>query len=349
MRNSSRMIKAIILSIITLCFANMSDIAAAADAASGADDAAGGLERVEELLYGSPSTGGLLLRLSKVERDLYGMELPGSLSERLQALQIFVMDGNASQPSLLFKMAVAEWVTLRRVNSSTAFSDRVGELENILEGERREGALSPRLEGIITKILPDGVSGTSVQIPASTVFKAAFVEPVSVRSVAVGDTIALEIAEECVIDGTLASAKGNRLIAEVSKVSLPRSYGRPSEIQFQYKYIESLGGKRIPVIVGEESKKAMDVDSGVVGAAGASLAGVIAFGPLGLLGGFLVRGNDKQIPAGTPIYVETEDFATVDGYIASNIADLMNNSSADTNTSDAPASTEQTLRETVVY
>ncbi|MDL2263244.1 hypothetical protein LJC31_01185, partial [Synergistaceae bacterium OttesenSCG-928-I11] len=38
-----------------------------------------GLDRVESVLYGQPLTGGLLLRLSKVERDLFGMELPGSL------------------------------------------------------------------------------------------------------------------------------------------------------------------------------------------------------------------------------------------------------------------------------
>lgn len=292
-----------------------------------------GLDRVESVLYGQPLTGGLLLRLSKVERDLFGMELPGSLTERQQALQVFVQEGNASQPSLLFKIGVAEWVTLRRVNPSWPLSDRVAHLETTLEGETQEGALSARLERMITKLLPSGIGAESIQIPAATVFKARFTDTVTVRTVAVGDVVRLELEEDCIINGTLAVAKGDRLFAEVTKVRLPRSFGRPSEIQFDFKNIETIGGRLIPVLIGPEAQKAMEVDSGVIGAAGASLAGVIAFGPLGLAGGFLVRGNDRQIPAGTMIYVETEEFSNVEGYAISSLTNTMQGA-------DAPAPVE---------
>lgn len=300
-----------------------------------------GLDRVESVLYGQPLTGGLLLRLSKVERDLFGMELPGSLTERQQALQVFVEEGNASQPSLLFKISVAEWVTLRRTNPSWPLSDRVSHLETTLEGERQEGALSARLERIITKLLPGGITAEQIQIPASTVFKAKFMDTVTVRNVAVGDVVRLELEEDCIINGTLAVAKGNRLFAEVSKVKLPRSFGRPSEIQFDFKNIETIGGRLIPVIIGPEAKKAMEVDSGVIGAAGASLAGAIAFGPLGIAGGFLVRGNDKQIPEGTLLYVETEEFSNVEGYMVPSLMNTMQG--ADTS---APAETQQGVQDT---
>lgn len=292
-----------------------------------------GLDRVEKLLYGEPGSGGLLLRLSKVERDLFGMDLPGSLTERQQALQVFVEDGTASQPSLLFKMGVAEWITLRKTHPSMPFADRVAQLENTLEGEEQIGALSARLERIITKLVPGGVLATQVDMAASTVFRAKFVETVTVRNVAVGDVIALEIDEDCIIAGTLAVAKGNRLMAQVTKVKLPRSFGRPSEIQFDFKNIETIGAKEIPVIVGPEAEKAMDVDSGMIGAAGASLAGAIALGPLGLAGGFLVRGNDKQIPEGTQVYVETEEAARIDGYAVPNIMDMMQGAGASSSSS----------------
>jgi hypothetical protein len=292
-----------------------------------------GRDRVESVLYGQPLTGGLLMRLSKVERDLFGMELPGSLTERQQALQMFVFDGSAPQPSLLFKIGVAEWVTLRRTNPSRTLSDRVANIDTTLEGDMQEGALSARLERIITKLLPGGISAAEVQIPAATVFKAKFMNTVTVRNVAVGDVLYLELDEDCVINGTLTVAKGDRLFATVTKVLMPRSFGRSSEIHFDFKNIETIGGRPVPVIVGPEAQKAMEVDTGMVGAAGASLAGAIVFGPLGIAGGFLVRGNDRQIPEGTYVYVETEEFSNVEGYT---IPDLMNMMRG----SDAPASAE---------
>lgn len=308
-----------------------------------------GLDRIESLLYGAPSSGGLLLRLSKVERDLFGMDLPGSLTERQQALQVFVEDGTSAQPSLLFKIGVAEWITLHRTDPSLSFADRVARLENTLEGEEQIGALSARLERIITKLVPGGITATQVQMAASTVFRARFVETVTVRNVKVGDIVHLAMDEDCIIDGTLAAAKGNRLAAEVTKVKLPRSFGRASEIQFNFKSIETIGCRDIPVTIGPESEKAMQVDSGVVGAAGASLAGVIAFGPLGLAGGFLVRGNDKQIPEGTAVYVETAEAASVEGYTVPNIMNMMQGASEQ---SSAPAQTETQdtqSSDTVVY
>jgi hypothetical protein len=194
-------------------------------------------------------------------------------------------------------------------------------------------------------LLPGGISATGVQIPAATVFKANFMDTLTVRTVAVGDIVRLEMEEDCIINGTLTVAKGNRLFAEVTKVRLPRSFGRPSEIHFDFKNIETIGGKPVPVVVGPEAKKAMEVDANMIGAAGASLAGAIVFGPLGIAGGILVRGNDRQIPEGTLIYVETEEFSNVEGYT---IPDLMNTMrGADTS---APAETQDSSPSgTVVY
>lgn len=273
-----------------------------------------GLDRVESIVYGAPLTGGLLLRLSKIERDLFGMELPGSLTERQEALRIFVEEGNENQPSFTFKLGVAEWVTLRYVSPLNSFEERITNLEKTLENETQQGALSARLERILTKLLPSGVSPTPIQIPASTVFRAKFVNTLTVRTVEKGDIIPLELDEDCVINGTLAAAKGNRVFAEITKVKMPRSFGRPSEIGVEFLDVESIGGIQMPVLIGPEAKKAMELDSGAVGAAGASIMGAVLVGPVGLAGGFLVRGSDKQIPAGTMVYVETEDSTEVAGY-----------------------------------
>ncbi|MDR3354240.1 MAG: hypothetical protein LBO21_04325 [Synergistaceae bacterium] len=273
-----------------------------------------GLERIESFVYGRPQSGGMLLRLSKVERDLFGMELPGSLTERQDALASFVELGNANQPSFIFKIGAAEWVTLRRVNTSQSFEERIMNLETTLEGDYQGGALSARLERILSKLLPNGVSALKVQVPSGTVFRARFVETLTVRNVKQGDIVQLELDEDYIINGALAAAKGNRVFAQVTKVKMPRSFGRASEISVEFTDVEFLGGETTPVLIGPESKKASKLDKGVVGAAGASLAGAVLLGPVGLAGGFLVRGSDKQIPEGTMIYVETAEFKDASGY-----------------------------------
>ena len=57
-----------------------------------------------------------------------------------------------------------------------------------------------------------------------------------------------------------------------------------------------------------------DQDAAQIGAAGASFAGAVLLGPLGLASGFLIRGSDKQLKEGTLFYVETMSAMMVQGY-----------------------------------
>ena len=306
--------KKLMFLFIVAAAAAAAGVAAAADVTPEGATPLQGLSRIESFVYGQPQSGGMLLRLSKVERDLFGMELPGSLTERQDALVSFVETGNANQPSFIFKIGAAEWVTLRRVNTSQSFEERIMNLETTLEGDYQGGALSARLERILSKLLPRGVSSMSVQVQSGTVFRAKFVETLTVRNVKQGDIVHLELDEDYIVNGALAAAKGNRVFAQVTKVKMPRSFGRASEIGVEFTDVEFLGGEMTPVLIGPESKKASKLDKGVIGAAGASVAGAVLLGPVGLAGGFLVRGSDKQIPEGTMIYVETAEFKDISGY-----------------------------------
>ena len=272
------------------------------------------IARVETVIYGAPGAGGMFMRLERIERDLFGMELPGSLTERQQALLTFVEDGTPTQPSLIFKIGVAEWITNTQVNPSQPLSDRMAVLEIALEGSPQMGALSARLERILAKLLPSGVISTQATIPASTVIKANFAKTLTVRSVAQGDIVELNAAEDYIVGGVLVIARGNRVFGEVSSVRMPRSFGRPSEINIEFVEVETLAGRRAPVMLGPQSQRAFELDAGTAGAAGASIAGLALLGPLGLAGGFLVRGSDRQIPEGTVMYVETKEAYTVAGY-----------------------------------
>jgi hypothetical protein len=49
-------------------------------------------------------------------------------------------------------------------------------------------------------------------------------------------------------------------------------------------------------------------------AAGTSVVGAILLGPIGLAGGFLVRGDLKEIPEGSLVFAETADTFRVSSY-----------------------------------
>lgn len=281
------------------------------------------LERIETIVYGAPQGGGLLPRLSSAEKDVFGRELPGSLTERQTAMLDFLEKGSTAQPSLLFKLAVAEWALLQQIHPELSLGSRVGTLETVIEGTILNGALASRTERLITKLMPDGAIATPTAVPAATVVKAALTKTLTVRNVKEDDKVVLRLIDEIVINQTLVAPKGSRIFAHITKVKEPRSFGRPSEIEMAFDALEVITPISITVTMGEAAKKAMEADQATIGAVGASFAGAVLLGPLGLASGFLVRGSDKHLKEGTVFYVETVDASTVQGYkIPSQIASM---------------------------
>ncbi len=272
------------------------------------------LERIETIVYGAPQGGGLISRLTNAEKDVFGRELPGSLTERQTAMLDFLEKGSLTQPSVLFKLSVAEWAVSQQIHPAWPLARRVETLESILDGAVLGGALASRIEKVIIKLLPEGAMSSPAEVPATTIVKTALAQTLSVSNVKVDDKVVLNLIEEVVVNQTLVAPKGSRVFAHVSKVKRPRSFGRPSEIEIEFDALEVLGPGSVPVTMGESAKKAMEADQATVGAVGASFAGAVLLGPLGLASGFLVRGSDKELKEGTLFYVETVGVNTVQGY-----------------------------------
>ncbi len=273
------------------------------------------LERVEGIVYGEVRSGGLIPRLGQVEKDLFGRELPGSIAERQQALLNFLEIGTEVQPSMLFKLGVAEWAVAQRIMAQKDAKSRIEALEVQLEGERRpEGALAMRLERLVTLLLPEGVTWSDVNLPARIAFRVRFLDTITPKLAKVGDRVRLELDGTLAVDGNLVAANGCLISGHVEEVKPPRSFGRASEVKFAFDHLRPLGPHEIPIVLGEEAKKAAETDTAVMAAAGASFFGLVLLGPVGLAGGFLVRGDEKDIPAGTLIYLETSQDTQVKGY-----------------------------------
>lgn len=273
------------------------------------------LGQVETILLGSVQSGGLVSRLGKVEQDLFGRELPGSIAERQQALLDFIEKGSGGQPSFLFKLGVAEWAVTQRTEPLLPASERIRTLEEYLEGTAQEDRpLAMRLERIIQMLLGDGVAWEETKVSAGTVMKVELGETLSPKLAKPGDVVQVHLARDLVVDSHLIAPKGSVVKANVADVKPPRSFGRSSEVNVGFDVLLPLGPVPMPVTIGESAKKATEGDKAVMAAAGASFLGLVVLGPVGLAGGFFVRGDDRDVPEGTQFYVETREECTVQAF-----------------------------------
>lgn len=306
--------KIVMLAAVALTIFSTVSVSSASSVAADGGPAFQTLERIETIVYGSPQGGGLLSRLSMAEKDVFGRELPGSLTERQTAMLDFLEKGTTTQPSLLFKLSVAEWAVAQQVHPEWSLARRIDTIESVVEGTVQGGALASRTERLITKLLPEGTLATPVEIPATTIVKTSLSQTLTVKNVKVDDKVVLKLTDEIVVNQNLVAPRGSRVFAHITKVKPPRSFGRPSEIEMAFDALEVLGPVSVTVAMGEAAKKAMEADAATIGAVSASFAGAVLLGPLGLASGFLVRGSDNQLKEGTLFYVETTSAATVQGY-----------------------------------
>ncbi len=263
------------------------------------------LDDMENRVYGEVRPGGLISRLSDLEKTLFGRELPGTVAERQTALVNFVENGSEAQPSLFFKLAVAEWITEQNTNPYRPIISRITSLERKLEGESMtEGPIAMRLERLLGILVTEPIRWESATLPKGTVVRVALSETLSPSSVSVGDKVKGALTEDMVVGTYLIAPKGSSVEGTVSQVSKPRSFGRPGEVSFAFDSLLPPSLVAIPLSVSDVSVKAAEAEKAQIAAAGGSLVGAILLGPVGLAGGFLVRGDVKEIPAGAIFHLE---------------------------------------------
>lgn len=269
----------------------------------------------ERLLYGEVRTGSLIDRISGVERDLFGRDLPGSVADRQVALVNFIEKGAIQQPSMLFKLGVAEWVLNQRIDPFIPVVKRLEALEVHIDGTPQvDRPVAMRLERVLGLLVGDGVLMEVAELPEGTVVKASLYETLSPKNAKEGDVVPMILDSAVTVGTSLVAPRGSRVEALVTKVTQPGSFGRPGQVQFTVNRILPLGPEDIPLTVGERSESVMKAESAQLAAAGTSVVGALLLGPLGLAGGFLVRGDVKEIPVGSVTFAETAQATTVSAY-----------------------------------
>ena len=260
------------------------------------------LEQCEDDTYGQPQTGAIMERINKLEKDYDGKHRTGSMMARTNAIynSMYV---NGATPSILAELNGIEW-TIRHEVSATPVQQRVTDMETELSGKTSEGTYTKRIRALADFAFGENqlpIEQTSVA--ANTLVKVALAEEVTTKSVKKGDTVHFTVADDVIVDGRLIFAKGEPGTAVVEKVQQARNFGRNAKLELTDYQVKSMDGTLVDAYVGEEAKEEMKQ---YAMAAGASLAGIIILGPIGVIGGAFVKGKDIDMPAGTEMYIQTK-------------------------------------------
>ncbi len=281
------------------------------------------MARIEQVVYGYVAKGGLIERLGKVEEDLFGRSLPGTIAERHAAILTFLEIGTDEQPSMMFKLGVAEWVVNKRIRASESATRRLEDLEVNLTGASRNGnPIVMRVESLLATLVMDPVAARPVLLPGNTVMKFRFMDELSPAKSKKGDYVRLELTNDIIVNQCLVAPAGSLLITEVRDVKRPRMFGIPGEVRLSFNELRPLGPQKPLVFVGKESenaikeaRKAGDRGEGaVIGAGAVSIAGAALLGPVGLVSGVFIRGNSIKIPAGSVTFLQTSGDIVVSAY-----------------------------------
>lgn len=265
---------------------------------------------VEKFFEGTEQTGPLVERIGKLEKEIWGKEDKGSLVARTDKLYAYCRVNSESEPSFLIKMNAVEWTLTNKVTTEPV-KLRIENLERVLNGNVVAGPFDDRLNQMIKYAYVDGVvTLTGVTVDKDNLLKIKLITPLSTRTSRPGDVVAFEIEEDVYIDGSLILAKGAQGKGKVNKVEGSKNFGRDAQMEVSFDTVEAIDGSIINTLLGDKAK---EENKSVAMAAGASLAGMVILGPIGIVGGAFVHGKEVTIPAGTNIYIQTQETSSLYG------------------------------------
>jgi hypothetical protein len=257
---------------------------------------------VEDMLYGETQVGSLLERIEKVEMDIYGKIQDGAVLMRIDRVLSFLQDSEGDG-GLQLLLNLAEWGFSATLTGEKPMVERLDNLELVLYGAGQPGNISERAERLMLDVW--GTTKLDVQqvsLPAQTLVKVALTSEVNSGKAQVGDAVPYHVVEDVMIGGRVVIPVGASGMATVAEVTAAARLGKDGRIVLDFGRITALDGTQVPLKVDE---KATERNRSLELAAGASMAGIILLGPVGLVSGYFIRGRDVQIEANTDFYVET--------------------------------------------
>lgn len=311
------------------------------------------IDRVDEVIYGSAQSGSLISRVDNADNLIYGNgnSSASGLDNRITNLYTDVVKSdNDAQPSIATRVNAMEYYLTDEIRSDS-LKTRMGDLETKVYGAEKKGAIDQRLANLEKSVYGDQhYEMKTVELPADTVFKISLNDDVSSKTNQVGDPVTFTVQEDVSVGNVLVLPKGAQGSGVVTKVSRPKSFGRSGALDISFDQVFSVDDEVIPTVLGPEAKEKLKMEAAAVGA---STIGALALGPIGLVGGFFVKGKDVSLPAGSTLYIETQESVTTKGLELTSGAPnavirkrVVRSAAADTETAKAAADNEVKETET---
>lgn len=142
-------------------------------------------------------------------------------------------------------------------------------------------------------------AASNVSIAANTPIGLRFLTPVDSRKTTEGTKVRFEVIADVVQGHHTVIRSGTPATGTVIQVTHPGAFGSSAKVVVGFLSVNAVDGKPVQlsdVIVSKEM-----ITKSRVGAAGTSVAGAIVLGPVGLLAGALIRGNDVEVPKGVVV------------------------------------------------
>lgn len=278
-------------------------------------------ESLEQAIYGQAQIGALVDRVNQLDRTVYGMEKSGSINVKVDSLYAAV-EGNGKTASLNQDVNALEWMYQNEVTSGSIL-ERINRLERSVTGRENTGSLQKRIG-----MLKQSIYGKDVKITpkmgsleSTHVFKLELLEPVSTKKNLLNDTVKFKVAEDVLDGDTLLIPRGAFGTGHITKLKKAASFGRSGHLDMVFDAVPTMDGSTFRAVQGEEAKEKTKSE---LKAAGASVAGAAILGPIGLVGGFFVKGKSVELPAGTIVYVQPESTVTMQGVQVTGMPHLSN-------------------------
>lgn len=266
--------------------------------------------RVEKLIYGSEQTGSLLERINKLDKDIYGSESKEPLIGRSDRLYSYAWENTVASPSLITRINATEWI-LTHNQTDASIKVRLENLEKLLTGAPAAGSIESRVAKLGKLAYTSGQPDIeSVEIAKDTLVKIKLTTALDTRTTRPGDTVMFQASEDIYVNGLLIVAKGAAGSGKVTKVERAQNFGRDAKLEIDFEYIKAIDGSTIVTFLGEKAKEETKT---LAKLAGATMVGLAVLGPVGLVGGAFVNGQEITVPAGAEMFIQTKDTASVFG------------------------------------
>lgn len=262
------------------------------------------LSIMEKVLYGTEQSGALLDRMDRLEMDMTGVMEKGAILSRVDRMYETIKGGeNVNTPSFLLRLGAAEYTFGQSISDSPA-KTRLEKLETFVIGKTSTTPLLDRLDTIMKVAYTKGTFPTEkATLLKDTLIKVQLAQDLNGKVAQVGEKVRFTVVDNITMGNVLLISKGSIGNGKISKVSRAQNFGRDGKIEINFESVISLDGTVVPVFLGPQAEKEM---KNMAMAAGVSVAGMIVLGPVGIIGGIFVHGQDAVIPAGTPVIVQVK-------------------------------------------